>query len=337
MEKVLVTGATGFIALHCITQLLEQGYAVRGTVRTPSRIDEVKEAITAHGLNADKVEFAEADLLHEDGWDAAVKGCDYVMHVASPFMVGLPKHEDELIKPAVKGVESVITAAIKHKVKKVVLTSSCAAITDTFDNKITFSEEDWSDTSNPGISAYYKSKTLAERRAWEIIDGQSGRGKKTALSVINPAGVIGPTLTDDIGVANEFVRKILVGEVPGCPRMHLGFVDVRDVAAAHLLAMQKDAANGERFIISEREFWFKDFCAVLREAGYKKAPTLQMPDFMVRLFGLFDPATKQIATMLGQERFTPADKAKKLLGWNARDARESIRDTAAQIVEKGLA
>lgn len=336
MKKVLVTGATGFIALHCIEQLLRDGYAVRSTVRTPSRISEVKDAIAAQGLEADTVEFTQADLMNTDGWDEAVKGCEYVLHVASPFIVGLPKHEDELIIPAVRGTETVISAAIRHKVKRVVLTSSCAAITDTFDGRTHFTEADWSDTNHPKTSAYYKSKTLAERKAWELIEAQSQKGKTTELSVINPAGVIGPSLTDDIGTANEFVRKILAGEVPGCPRLHLGFVDVRDVATAHILAMTHKEAAGERFIISEREFWFKEFCAVLRDAGYKKAPTIQMPDFMVRLFGLFDPATRQIGTMLGAERYTPSDKAKSVLGWKPRDARDSIRETATQIIEKKL-
>lgn len=332
MEKVLVTGATGFIGLHCIAQLLQQGYSVTGTVRSPNRIEEVKQAISEQQLSTENLSFVEADLTKDEGWDEAVAGCDYVLHVASPFIVGVPKHEDELIIPAVEGTRRVIEAAINEGVKKVVQTSSCAAIIETHNGKTHFTEDDWTDASHPKTPAYYKSKTLAEQKAWELIGAQS----TTKLAVINPAGVFGPTLSDDIGVANEFVLQVIDGKVPGCPKLHLGFVDVRDVAAAHILAMQKPEADGERFIISEREYWFREFSAVLRAAGYEKAPSREMPNWLVKFLGLFDPPTRQMSQMIGKEKITPSDKAKKLLGWKPRPADESLRDTAAQIVEKGM-
>ena len=332
MEKVLVTGATGFIGLHCIAQLLQQGYSVTGTVRSPNRIEEVKQAISEQQLSTDNLAFVETDLTKDDGWDDAVAGCDYVLHVASPFIVGVPKHEDELIIPAVEGTKRVIEAAVNEGVKKVVLTSSCAAIVETHNGKTHFNEDDWTDASHPKTPAYYKSKTLAEQKAWELICAQS----TSKLAVINPAGVFGPTLSDDIGTANEFVLHVIDGKVPGCPKLHLGFVDVRDVAAAHILAMQKPEANGQRFIISEREFWFKEFSGVLKEAGYEKAPTREMPNWLVKFFGIFDPATRQMSQMVGKEKITPSDKAKHLLEWNPRNAEDSIRDTAAQLVEKGM-
>ena len=332
MEKVLVTGATGFIGLHCIAQLLQQGYSVTGTVRSPNRIEEVKQAISEQQLSTENLSFVEADLTKDEGWDEAVAGCDYVLHVASPFIVGVPKHEDELIIPAVEGTRRVIEAAINEGVKKVVLTSSCAAIIETHNGKTHFTEDDWTDASHPKTPAYYKSKTLAEQKAWEIVGAQS----TTKLAVINPAGVFGPTLSDDIGVANAFVLQVIDGKVPGCPKLHLGFVDVRDVAAAHILAMQKPEADGERFIISEREYWFREFSAVLRAAGYEKAPSREMPNWLVKFLGLFDPPTRQMSQMIGKEKITPSDKAKKLLGWKPRPADESLRDTAAQIVEKGM-
>ncbi|MGB1897062.1 MAG: SDR family oxidoreductase [Parvibaculales bacterium] len=332
MEKVLVTGATGFIGLHCIAQLLQQGYSVTGTVRSPNRIEEVKQAISEQQLSTENLSFVEADLTKDEGWDEAVAGCDYVLHVASPFIVGVPKHEDELIIPAVEGTRRVIEAAINEGVKKVVQTSSCAAIIETHNGKTHFTEDDWTDASHPKTPAYYKSKTLAEQKAWELIGTQS----TTKLAVINPAGVFGPTLSDDIGVANAFVLQVIDGKVPGCPKLHLGFVDVRDVAAAHILAMQKPEADGERFIISEREYWFREFSAVLRAAGYEKAPSREMPNWLVKFLGLFDPPTRQMSQMIGKEKITPSDKAKKLLGWKPRPADESLRDTAAQIVEKGM-
>ena len=336
MKKVLVTGATGFIGLHCIHQLLEGGYAIRGTLRSQSRAKEVLDGLANTGVDTSNLELVEADLLKDDGWEDAMAGCDFVLHVASPFIIGMPKHENDLIRPAVEGTERVLSAAIAKKIKKVVLTSSCAAIVDTFDGKKHFSEEDWSDADNPKIAAYNKSKTLAERRAWEVVNEQTGT-RQTKLVVINPAGVVGPVLTDDLGTSNVFIRKIIRGEVPGAVQMHLGFVDVRDVASAHIAALTSTKANGQRFIISERELWFTDICASLRDAGYTKAPTRLLPNWVVRLLGMFDGETKQIASLLGEERFTPADKARDILKWKPRNASESIIETANQMTERNLA
>ena len=335
MEKVLVTGATGFIGLHCVHQLLEKGYSVRGTLRSQSRAQEVRDGLSSTGVDIANLELVEADLLNDDGWEDAVTGMDYILHVASPFIIGMPKHEDDLIRPAVEGTERVLSAAIAKKVKKVVLTSSCAAIVDTFDGKQNFTEDDWSNPHHPKIAAYNKSKTLAERRAWEMIEAQTGT-KQTELVVINPAGVVGPTITDDLGTSNVFIKKIICGEVPGAVRMHLGFVDVRDVASAHIAAMTSTKANGQRFIISEREFWFSDICQNLREAGYNKAPTRVMPNWLVRMIGLVDGEIKQIASLLGEERYTPADKARDILKWKPRDVTGSIIETAHQLKERGL-
>lgn len=335
MTKVLVTGASGYIGLHCIEQLLADGYEVKGSIRSLSRTEEIEDALKKCGRDLSRLELFEADLLKPDGWDDAVKGCDYVLHVASPFIVGVPKHEDELIRPAVDGTRHVIDAAIKQDVKRVVLTSSIAAITDTHDGKTVYSEEDWTDTNHPKTSAYYKSKALAEKLAWDLISKQTSQNK-TELSVINPSAVLGPTLTNDIGTSNEFVRQILMGKVPAAPRLHFGFVDVRDVAKAHILAMKTKKAAGERFIICEKEYWFVELCRILREAGFKKAPTRVMPNWLVKVFGLFDATTRQMSQLIGDERFTSADKARKILGWKGRDVKESILATASQLKEMGL-
>ena len=335
MSKVLVTGASGFIALHCINQLLEAGYEVRGTVRSLSRKDELENALKKQGRDVSAFELSEADLSKEDGWEDAVKGCDYVLHVASPFILGVPKHEDELIKPAVSGVDFVVKAAIKHKVKRVVLTSSGASITDTHDGKTHFTEEDWTDVNHPKTTAYYKSKTLAEMHAWDLINEQTGKSK-TELAVINPTVVLGPTLTEDIGTSNDFIRQILVGKVPAAANLHFGFVDVRDVAAAHIMAMTHKKAAGERFIASAKEMWLIELTTFLNQAGYKKAPLRKMPNWLVKVFGLFDAPTKQISELLDAERFTPADKAKKVMGWQSRDLDETILETAEQMRALGL-
>ena len=335
MKQVLVTGASGFIALHCISQLLEEGYAVRGTVRSMSRHAELEDALKKAGRDIKNFSLHEADLNNPEGWEEAVKGCDYVLHVASPFILGVPKHEDELIKPAVSGVDYVVSAAIKHKVKRVVLTSSGAAITDTHDGKTHFTEDDWTKVDHPKTSAYYKSKTLAEKHGWDLINAQSGK-TKTELSVINPTVVLGPTLTKDIGTSNDFIRQILMGKVPAAANLHFGFVDVRDVAAAHITAMTHKKAAGERFIVSADELWLIELCTILNQAGFKKAPVRKMPNWMVKVFGLFDAPTRQISELLDSERFTPADKAKKTLGWTSRDLTGSILDTANQLKSMGM-
>ena len=335
MATILVTGASGFIALHCIEQLLGEGHEVRGTVRSLSRQAELEDALQAAGRDTSHFSLYEADLTKQDGWEEAVQGCDYILHVASPFILGVPKDENELIKPAVSGVDFVITAAIKHKVKRVVLTSSGAAITDTHDGKTHFTEEDWTIVDHPKTSAYYKSKTLAERHAWDLIAAQTGKAK-TELSVINPTVVVGPTLTKDIGTSNDFIRQIVAGKVPAAANLHFGFVDVRDVAAAHITAMTHKKAAGERFIASADEMWLIELCTLLKQAGFKKAPTKKMPNWLVKIFGMFDAPTKQISELLDAERFTPADKAKKILGWQARDVRQSIIETAEQLKSMGL-
>ncbi len=335
MKRVLVTGASGFIGLHCVNQLLEQGYLVRGTVRSLSRQVELEKALKSVGRDVSKFELLEADLTKASGWEAAVKDCDFVLHVASPFILGVPKHEDDLIKPAISGTNYVISAAIKHGVKRVVMTSSVAAITDTHDGKIHFTEDEWSDAEHSKTTAYYKSKTLAEKHAWDLINSQAGVGA-TELSVINPSVVIGPSLTNDIGTSNDFIRQILVGKMPAAPNLHFGFVDVRDVAAAHLLAMTIENAAGERFIVNAEEMWLIKLCTILNRAGYKKAPLKKMPNFLVKVFAVFDAPTKQISQLLDNECFIPANKAKSLLGWQARDIHQSIIETAHQLKTLGL-
>ncbi|MCE2517260.1 MAG: aldehyde reductase [Alphaproteobacteria bacterium] len=330
MKTVLVTGASGFIGLHCIDQLLSQGYDVRGTVRSLGRKDELEKALANKGHDLSKFKLFEADLSRADGWDEAVAGCHYILHIASPFIIGVPKHEDELIKPAVSGVDYVVNAAIKHNVSRVVLTSSGAAITDTHDGKTHFTEEDWTDTDHPKTTAYYKSKTLAERHAWDLINAQKGKSK-TELSVINPTVVLGPTLTNDIGTSNDFIKQILIGKVPAAANLHFGFVDVRDVAAIHINAMTHKKAAGQRFIANAKEMWLIELTTILNKAGHKKAPLRKMPNWLVKVFGLFDAPTKQISQLLDSERFTPSTKAENTLGWQARDIEGTIIETAEQI------
>ena len=260
MEKVLVTGATGYIGLHCIQQLLNQGYAVNGSVRSPERKDEVFEALQKHNTPTENLNLFTFNLTEDDGWDEGMEGCDYLLHVASP--IALENHnEDFFVKPAVAGVKRAFKYAKKHNVKKVVLTSSVAAIFDTLEEKTDYDETDWSDPENPSISHYAKSKTLAEKAAWDFVDNEDNPFE---LAVINPALVIGPSLSGDLGESNKAIAMVTTGKMPVAVPLQFGYVDVRDVAAAHLLAMQNSNSNGERFALAEKDLWYKDVAKVLK-------------------------------------------------------------------------
>ena len=246
-KTVLVTGGSGFIGMRCIMQLGEAGYRVRTTVRSLSRETEVREALKQGGSElGERLSFVAADLLRDEGWEKAVEGCEYVLHVASPFPLGVPKHEDELIVPARDGALRVLKAARGAHVKRVVLTSSFAAIGyGSQDTSRAFTEDDWTDPDERTIGAYVKSKTIAERAAWDFIK-QEGEGLE--LAVVNPVGVFGPLLGPDYSTSIEIVRRLLDGAVPGIPRLSFGIVDVRDVADLHLRAMTRAEASGERFL-----------------------------------------------------------------------------------------
>ena len=273
MEKVLVTGATGYIGLHCVQQLLNQGYAVNGSVRSPERKEEVFEALQKHNTPTENLNLFTFNLTEDDGWDEGMEGCDYLLHVASP--IALENHnEDFFVKPAVAGVKRAFKYAKKHNVKKVVLTSSVAAIFDTLEEKTDYDETDWSDPENPSISHYAKSKTLAEKAAWDFVKNEDNPFE---LAVINPALVIGPSLSGDLGESNKAIAMVTTGKMPVAVPLQFGYVDVRDVAAAHLLAMQNSNTNGERFALAEKDLWYKDVAKVLRDNGFDKAPTFNVP------------------------------------------------------------
>jgi len=329
MDKVLVTGATGFIALHCIQQLLDQGYEVRGTVRKENRKNEVMDAMKKHSSNGKNLEIVFTDLLKDEGWDDAVKGCKYVLHVASPFILEVPDHEDELIKPAVEGTLRVLNACQANHVEKVVLTSSFAAIGYGGKGKKIFDEDDWSCTDSP-IGAYAKSKTLAERAAWDFVQGLSDE-EKFDLTVINPVAVTGPMLTDDIGTSNALLVQLLSGTMPACPRIHMGFVDVRDVAKAHVFSMTSKKTSGERIIVSEKEMFFAEVGKILKNSGFNKSPTKELPDFLVRFMALFIKQLGGLTRSLGREVHSNKNKAGELFDWEYISVEDSVIETAKQL------
>ena len=333
MEKVLVTGATGYIALHCVQQLLDQGYAVNGSIRSPERKKEVIEALQNSGTSTENLNLYVFDLTNDEGWDDGMEGCDYLLHVASPL--ALENHTEEyFVKPAVAGVKRALKFAKKHGVKKVVLTSSVAAIFETGEEKVFYDESDWSDPDNPNISNYSKSKTLAEKAAWEFLKEE---GNPFDFAVINPALVIGPSLSSDLGVTNSAIEMVVTGKMPFAIPIQFGFVDVRDVATAHILAMQTDASNGERFALAERDLWYKDIAKILKDNGFDKAPKIAVPVWVAKILGNFNKQLKVASPFLGRVRsVVKATKAKDILGWKPRSSEESIIEIANQIKEMGL-
>ena len=333
MEKVLVTGATGYIGLHCIQQLLDQGYAVNGSLRSLERKDEIFESLKFNNTSTEHLKLFSFNLNEDEGWDEGMEGCDYLIHVASPIALER-KSEDFFVKPAVAGVKRALKFAKKHNIKKVILTSSVAAIYHGIELKEYYDESDWSDPENPSIDHYSKSKTLAEKAAWDFIEAE---GKPFEFSVINPALVIGPSLSKDLGESNKAIQMVATGKMPVAVPLQFGYVDVRDVAAAHILAMQKQASDGERFALAEKDMWYEDVAKVLRENGFDKAPKLSVPVWAAKILANFSPELKMALPYIGRVRSVKyTSKAKDLLGWNPRPAEESILATANQIKDLGL-
>ena len=337
MSRVLVTGGSGFIGSHCILALLAAGYEVRTTVRNLNREEDVRAMLGVGGVEAgNRLTFVTADLEKDRGWNVAVSGCEFVHHVASPFPASPPKQDDDLIVPAREGALRVLRASRDAGVKRVVLTSSFAAIgygRDPMDRP--FDERDWSDPDS-AIGAYAKSKTLAERAAWEFI-AREGAGLE--LAVVNPVGVFGPVLAKDYSTSILIVRRMLDGALPGLPKIWFGAVDVRDVADIHLRAMTTPAAAGERFLAVAGDFLrFKEIATLLRQnlgAAASKVPTREIPNWAVRLASLADPAVKLILPELGKQKSGSSQKARTMLGWNPRSREASILATAESLLKLG--
>jgi nucleoside-diphosphate-sugar epimerase len=340
MSTVLVTGGSGFIGSHAIVQLLAAGHTVRTTVRSQAREADVRAMLREGGVTdrGDQLSFFEADLTSDAGWAEAARGCEYVLHVASPFPPNVPKDENELIIPAREGTLRVLKAARDADAKRVVLTSSFAAIGYGHEQQAApFTEKDWTNPNGEGVSPYVKSKTLAERAAWEFI-GREGR--RLELAVVNPVGVFGPVLSADYATSVLMVQKMMDGELPGCPRLKFGVVDVRDVVDLHLRAMTDPAAKGERFLAVSGDFvWMVEMAKALKSrigATAGRVPTRELPDFLVKLAALKDGAVKQIVPELGVEKNATSEKAMRVLGWSPRSREDALVATAESLVRLGL-
>lgn len=336
-KLVLVTGGAGFIAAHCTIQLLNAGYRVRATLRSLSREDEVRAMLREGGVEAgDRLTFIQADLSSDTNWAEAVSGCTYVMHVASPTPIKNYEHEDEMIIPAREGVLRVLRAARDAGVKRVVLTSAIGAVVYGHTNQIApFDETTWTNTDN--APAYQKSKTLAERAAWEFIEKE---GNGLELTAINPTAVMGPVLGADYSHSNHIIKNLLTGKMAGCPKINSGFVDVRDVADLHLRAMTDPKANGERFIATAGEsIWLVDVARILKKnlgPAADKVKVKELPNILLRALALKDPTVKAIIPLLGRVMNVTSAKAIRVLGWSPRSTEESILATAESLIRLNL-
>lgn len=339
MSTVLVTGGSGFIGSHCIVQLLAGGHSVRTTVRSLSREAEVRAMLKVGGAEpGTRVTFFAADLLDDAGWSEAMTGCDYVLHVASPFPPTIPKDENEIVRPAVEGTLRVLRIALDRDVRRVVLTSSFAAIG--YGQKPQakpFTEMNWTSPKAQDLLPYIKSKTLAEHEAWNFIGRVRGA---IELAVVNPVGVFGPVLGPDFSTSVLIVQRLMDGALPGCPKLWFGAVDVRDVADLHIRAMTNPAAKGDRFLAVAGDFLsVRDIARVLKSrmgVWAKRVPTLQLPNWIVRLAALKDPAVKQILPELGKRKNASNEHARKVLGWEPRSREDAIAATAESLLELGL-
>ena len=337
-KTVLLTGVSGFLGSHTTIKLLEKGYRVLGTLRNLERADSIKEMIGKHTSHVDQLRFAKADLLDDIIWDELVKGVNFVQHIASPFPKVLPRNEKELIVPARQGTLRILQAAAEYGVKRVVITSSSGAIVygkPKDQRSGTYTEEDWTDENKQeDASAYFRSKTIAERAAWDYIKN-SGGGLE--LSTVCPGAILGPLLEQDYSASANIVIKTMDGSSPAIPKIGFDMVDVRSVADLLILAMEKPEAAGERFIASAGFLSFKQVADILREAyPNRKIPKSILPNFAVRVFAQIDATLKPILNDLGVERRVDNRKAKEVLGWNPIEPKEAVLACAKSAIELGI-
>lgn len=332
--SVLVTGGSGFVGIHCIVQLLHQGYTVRTTLRNMERKQEVLDMLKVAGITtSDNITFYPCDLTRDENWAEAAQGCRYVLHVASPISLAIPTDENDVIRPAVDGTLRVLRAARDAGVKRVVLTSSFAAVGYSHREATPITESCWTNPRDKHLSAYLRSKVLAERAAWDFIQQESNG---LELSAINPMAIFGPTLGRDMSSAFILLKRILDGTLKAIPRITLGIVDVRDVADLHLRAMVHPAANGQRFLALAGGTMTLPEVAVLlkRELGdaARNVSTRTMPDWVVRVAAWFSPAARNIAPQLGQHKNASNEKARTVLQWKPRANKEAVLAAAESMV-----
>ena len=331
-KKVLLTGISGYIGNHCAVELLKNGYSVRGSVRSLSKKEKVIESISKEIDPKDNLEFCELDLLKDKGWDRAMEGCEFVLHVASPFIMMEPKDENEYIKPAVDGTLRALEAAKKSGVKRVVLTSSMVSMLENADRSIDIDYNSWTNVKAKNISAYAKSKTLAERSAWDFIKKQN-KENPLQLSVVNPGPVFGPTLSGNLeGASMGMFRNMILGKMPMVPKSSINMSDVRDVAKIHVLALENKNANGKRFIVTtEKPYAFQELAQILKSNGFDKVSTKLAPNFLLKFIGNFDREARSMRAFIGKTYNGDISSTMETFDWKPRIFEETVLDTAKSI------
>jgi dihydroflavonol-4-reductase len=335
-QTVLVTGGSGFLGGWCLVELLQRGYRARTTVRDLARESDVRAAVGTQVDARDRLDVVVADLTNDDGWADAVAGCDYVLHVASPFPPAQPKDPDELIVPARDGTLRVLRASLAAGVKRIVLTSSVAAVRrpgpGSVANGRELTEDDWNDPDNPHATPYTRSKTIAERAAWDFMRAE---GAEDRLVTVQPGAIIGPVLGRDRSYSLQAVERMLTGKMPGLPRLGFSFIDVRDVAALEVGAMTAPEAGGQRLIAASTFLWFSDVATILREQlgpDARKVPRRGVPDFVVRVLARFDPELRSIVGELGHRTTYSVENARRRVGWTPRPMQDTIVDCARSLL-----
>jgi len=331
-KKVLLTGISGYIGNHCAVELLKNGYSVRGSLRSLLKSQKVIDAIKKEVDPKDNLEFCELDLLSDDGWDEAMKGCEFVMHVASPFINIEPKDENEYIRPAVDGTMRALRAAKSAGIKRVVLTSSMVSMLENADKSIKVDSESWTNVKAKNISAYAKSKTLAEQASWDFINAQQDT-PKMELAVVNPGPVFGPSLSGDLtGASMGMFTNMLQGKMPMIPQASINMSDVRDIAKIHVLSLENEKADGKRFIVTTEEpFAFQEVAKILKSNGYDKVSTKLVPNFLLKLLGNIDREAKSMKSFIGKTYNGDVSLTMKTFDWNPIPFKKTVLDTAKSI------
>ena len=334
MKKVLVTGISGYIGQHCAVELLKNGYSVRGSVRNLSKSDNVTEVIKKVIDPKGNLEYCELNLMKDEGWDEAMEGCDYVLHVASPFVTSQPKNENELIKPAVEGTQRALKSAKKAGIKRMVLTSSMVAMIGGARGEVNINQDSWTNVDAKGVSAYLKSKTLAEKSAWDFIKNQNGDAK-LELVTVHPGPVYGPTLSGNLsGESMSTYKEFITGGIPMLPKAAINMSDVRDVANIHVQALENRAANGKRFIVaSERAYSFKELAQILKSGGYNKVSVKEAPNFLLKFMANFNSDLKGMLPYIGNTFNGDMQETMKTFNWKPTDFKKTVLDTAKSVEE----
>ena len=336
-KRVLLTGVTGFLGSHTAIQLLNKGYKVVGTLRSKDRIDSIREVIGKQTSNINNLNFVEADLNNSDIWLELTRDIDYIQHIASPFPRTMPKSENELIIPAKNGILNILKAAKTNHIKRVVMVSALGAITYGKTKKelnTTFSENDWTDVSNyKDTTPYYRSKTIAEKVAWDFIKEEKS---DLELTTICPGAILGPVIDTDFGNSANIIISLLNGSLPALPKIEFDIVDVRSVADLLIKAMEMPQAANNRYIASSGHFNYKEIAQILKkEYPDRKIPCIELPDFVTKIFSVFQPLLKPVL-LENVKRKIDTSKATKELNWQPLSSKEAIISCAKSILENKI-